>query len=187
MRVEDAEGMVAEDAALAHAASSDPAAWEALYRRYVGRIYRYLHLHGAAPEDAADLTQQVFVQAFAALAQARAVAALAPWLFRIAHNLLLSARQRQRPTISWEAVPEAWHPTDDGDPAAQLIQQENLVRLRRLVAQLAPDKRELLALRFAGQLSFGEIAQVVGKQEEAVKKQIYRIVQGLKERYHDDA
>jgi RNA polymerase sigma-70 factor (ECF subfamily) len=187
MRVEEAEGMVADDAALAHAASSDDAAWDALYRRYVGRIYRYLHLHGASADDAADLTQQVFMQAFAALAQDRSVASVAPWLFRIAHNVLLTARQRQRPTVPWEAVPEAWHPTDEGDPAAQMIQQENLMRLRRLVAQLAPDKRELLALRFAGQLSFGEIAQVVGKQEDAVKKQIYRIVQGLKERYHDDA
>lgn len=177
MRVEEAEGMV-DDAALVHAASSDAAAWDALYRRYVGRVYRYLHLHGAATDDAADLTQQVFVQAFAALAQDRAVSAVAPWLFRIAHKVLLTARQRQRPTVPWDAVPEAWHPTEDGDPAVQMIQQENLARLRRLVAQLAPEKRELLALRFAGQLSFGEIAQVVGKQEDAVKQQIYRIVQG---------
>jgi RNA polymerase sigma-70 factor (ECF subfamily) len=54
-----------------------------------------------------------------------------------------------------------------------------------LLAALDGEKRELLALRFAGQLSSSEIATVVGKSPAAVKKQLTRLIQALKEQYHD--
>ncbi len=58
------------------------------------------------------------------------------------------------------------------------------MRLRQLVARLDSEKRELLSLRFAAQLSATEIATVVGKKPQAVKKQLTRIIQMLKEYYH---
>jgi RNA polymerase sigma-70 factor (ECF subfamily) len=51
---------------------------------------------------------------------------------------------------------------------------------------LDAEKRELLALRFAGQLTAPEIAAVVGKSPEAVKRQLTRIVHALKEQFHGD-
>ena len=65
-----------------------------------------------------------------------------------------------------------------------MLQQEALYDLCRMVAQLDHKKRELLTLRFAADLSSREIAYVVGKSESAVKKQLTRILQMLKENTH---
>jgi RNA polymerase sigma factor (sigma-70 family) len=69
------------------------------------------------------------------------------------------------------------------EPEADLLRRESLARLRELLAELDHGQRELLALRFAGQLSSPEIAAVVGRSPAAVKKQLTRILQSLKERY----
>jgi RNA polymerase sigma-70 factor (ECF subfamily) len=176
-----------EDALIA-AARADPAAFAPLYQRYVGRVYRYLRARTASEEDAADITQQVFLQALDALPsyQPRGVP-FAAWLFRIARHAAVDAHRRQRGTVAWDALPEALHPVAGSDPDADLIQRERLTRLRDLLATLAPEKRELLALRFAGHLSSTEIAAVVGKRPDAVKKQLTRTLQALKERYHHGA
>jgi len=176
-----------DDNALAHDATTNQAAWDALYRCYVRRVYHYVRMHTSGDDDAADITQQTFLRAFAALEQTTLYEGFAPWLFRIAHNVVITAHQRQHPTVPWDRVPEAQHPRSDQDPESVVLQEERLRELHRLLEQLAPNKRELIALRFAAQLSFAEIAIVVGKHADAVKKQIYRILQGLKEQYRDDA
>ncbi|HET7037020.1 MAG TPA: sigma-70 family RNA polymerase sigma factor, partial [Thermomicrobiaceae bacterium] len=76
-----------EEAALVAAAKVDGAAFAALYRRHRGPIYRYLRARTRCDEDAADLTQQVFLKAFEALPryQERGLP-FAAWLFRLARN-----------------------------------------------------------------------------------------------------
>ncbi len=183
---------VADDApdetALIAAAQADPHAFDTLYRRYLPRIYRYTCAQTANAEDAADLTQQIFLQALDALPAYRARGLpFAAWLFRIARNAVIDAHRRRRHSaLAWETLPEALHTSSsDNDPETLLLRRESLGRLHELLAALDGEKRELLALRFAGQLSSSEIATVVGKSPAAVKKQLTRLIQALKEQYHD--
>ncbi len=68
-------------------------------------------------EDAADLTQHVFVQALHALPQYRVRAApFAAWLFRIARNVAIDAHRRRRITVAWDFIPEALQPMGERDP-----------------------------------------------------------------------
>lgn len=168
------------------AAQADPTAFAALYRRYVERMYRYLRAH-TRDDDAADLTQQVFLRALDALPRYRAGAApFAAWLFRIAHNALVDAGRRRRDETPWDELPEPAAPDGDtGDPEALALRREARERLRAAIAALDTPKRELLALRFAGRLSAPEIAAVVGKRPEAVKKQLTRILHALREHLDD--
>jgi RNA polymerase sigma-70 factor, ECF subfamily len=174
-----------DELALIEAARLDPGAFKELYGKYFDRIYRYIWFRVSTPEDAADLTQQVFMQAFNSLPkyQNRGLP-FSAWLFRIARNKLVDASRQRRPDISWENLPEPVQPHDDLNPEGAMLQQEALNDLRRMVAQLDPEKRELLSLRFAADLSSREIAAVVGKSEAAVKKQLTRIIQTLKENTH---
>jgi RNA polymerase sigma-70 factor (ECF subfamily) len=71
-------------------------------------------------------------------------------------------------------------------PDAIAEKRERLARLRALLERIEPAKRELLALRFASDLSSREIAAVVGKSETAVKKQLTRTIAQLKEYYRDE-
>jgi RNA polymerase sigma-70 factor (ECF subfamily) len=182
----DAAVAPADEAAVVRAAQSDLVAFAPLYARYHARVYRYLLARANSAEEAADLTQQVFVQALDALPRYRDRGLpFAAWLFRIARNAATSAQRRTRPTVNWELVPERWRANTADDPEQAALRQERLERLRALLATLSADERELLALRFAGGLSAREIAPLVGKREAAVKRRLTRIIQRLREHYDD--
>lgn len=170
------------EAAIVEAAKNNPAAFEPLYQRYKDRIYRYLFFRLRREEDAADLTQQVFLKALSALPGYRLQSVpFAAWLFRIAYHTTSDAFRRKREHISWEQASDVECLLAEADPETFLLQQERMVHLHQLLEKLDPAKRELLALRFSAGLSSAEIALVVGKSQAAVKKQLTRILQGLKE------
>lgn len=176
-----------DDVALARAARDDIAAFGALYQRYHGRVYRYLRTHVRCDEDAEDLLQQVFLRAFDALPRYHPrKGTFTSWLFRIARNAAIDFQRRHHDTLTWDAMPEALHPRSDDDLDARMAHQESLGRLRHLLATLPADKREILALRFSGELTLPEIGAVIGKSEEATRKQLTRTLQMLEERYDDD-
>jgi RNA polymerase sigma-70 factor (ECF subfamily) len=173
------------DAALVRAAQENPSAFAPLYRRYRDRIYAYLRTRTHSAEDAADLTQQVFLQALDALPRFRMEqVTIAAWLVRIARNLVATYHQRYRPTVTWDLLPEALHPLMD-DLDDEVGRREALEWLRSALQNLSPGAREVLALHFAARLTIAETAVVVGKSEAAVKKQLTRTIHALKEHYHD--
>ena len=179
----DALAPPSDDADVLAAVAGDAAAFDRLYVRFVPSVYRYLRTRTANAEDAADLTQVVFLNAYRKLGTYRTrTSGLAPWLFGIARNAAHDAYRRgQRPAISWEVVPEAFMPVAPGEtPERALLAAEAIARIRAAVVGLDRDKQELLALRFAAGLTSAQIATVVGKSEAAVKKQLWRIVQQMK-------
>ncbi len=178
---------VDDEAALVHAAQLHPAAFGLLYDRYVDRIYAYLWARTSSAEDAADLTQHVFVQALDALPRYRTGRVpFAAWIFRIARNATTDWRRRQRATVAWDLVPNALHPRAPDDLEAGVLRQESLIRLRTLLAALDAETREALILRFTAQLTLADVGAVIGKSEEATRKKIARALHTLKEQYHDD-
>jgi RNA polymerase sigma-70 factor (ECF subfamily) len=182
------EGRVAEatEDALVRAAQADSAAFGPLYERYRDRVYGYLRTRSRSPEDAADLTQQVFLQALDALPRYRRRGApFAAWLFRIARNAAINEHKRRRETVAWDLLPEALHPLLGDGPEAQVLQREAIARLHEVLSACDPSAREVLALHFAAGLTVRETAAVVGRSEAAVKKQLMRTIRVLKERYHD--
>ena len=158
------------------------------YECYLDRVYAYLRARSGSVEDAADLTQQVFLQAFEAFSRFRGGDdQVAAWLFRIARNLLSNHLRRHRDTITWDVVPEALQPRTDYAIDAGLLRHEALLPLRVLLRALKPDMQELLALRFTAQLTVPEIAAVIGKSEAATSKQLSRALARLKEQYNAHA
>jgi RNA polymerase sigma-70 factor (ECF subfamily) len=171
-----------DEGSIVQAAKSDINAFEILYRRYVDRIYRYMRTRSESDEDAADLTQQVFLQALRALPRynIRGIP-FAVWLFRIARHLATDRYRRARNTISWDLLPDRADEQENLNPETHLTQAEMYTLVGSYIQKLDPYKRELLALRFAGGLNTKEIAQTVGKSQAAVKKQLTRTIQWLKE------
>jgi RNA polymerase sigma-70 factor (ECF subfamily) len=184
---DDQDGAATDEAAMIEHACNDPAAFEPIYHRYRERIYWYIRARTLHEEDAVDLAQQVFVHALGALRQyRRRQGTVAAWLFGIAHHAAIDYHRRTRPTIAWQNVPPALHPHDGHDLEADAERNESLARLRQVLAALPDDKRELLALRYAGGLAIVEVAAVIGKSAEATRKQLTRTLQHLEECYHDE-
>lgn len=176
-----------DEAALVDAAQRDPHAFGVFYDRYSTPVYRYLRTRVATDEDAADLTQQVFLRALDALPRYRhGRTPLAAWLFRIARNLLTDAHRRHRSTVTWEIVPEAVHSGDEASTEEAVLRREELRRLQVPLLQLDPEKREAIVLRFMAGLTAREIGAVLGKSEAAIHKQLSRTLRQLKEAYHAD-
>jgi len=172
------------DEALVRRAQADAVAFAPLYERYLPRVYRYARARSAGVDDAEDLTQAIFLRALAALPAYRPRGVpFAAWLFRIARNAVTDSHRRRRESVTWDGLPEAFQRGEAGDPAAFALRREQIDTLRELLRNLAPEKRELLALRFAAGLSSAEIAHATGRSEAAVKKQLSRTIQRLQEQF----
>lgn len=179
---QDDAGLPMDERALVEAAKRDPAAFTVLYQRYFARVYRYLRIRLQSEEDAADLTQQVFLKALDALPRYQSRRApFAAWLFTIARRTLAD-RFRRRPVIL--PLEAAGDLLADHEMEAAVLRRESLEQLSLLLSTLNPEARDLLALRFAAGLTTPEIAAILGKRPEAVRKSLSRLLQSLKEQYH---
>lgn len=173
-----------DDAALVRAAKESPAAFGELHLRYEDRVYRYVRSRTPGPEDAAGLTQQVFLQALDALPGYRERGLpFAAWLFRIARNVATDAHRRRKHDLAWDLVPEALHPATGQGPEEAVLRREDARLMRDLLAGLPPEQRELIALRFVAGLTLEEIASVVGGKRSTIHRQLANTLRILKERY----
>jgi RNA polymerase sigma-70 factor, ECF subfamily len=168
-----------DDYALVERARIDPDAFTVLYRRYLTPIYRYLLIRLGNPQDAEDITSRVFTEALEGLINRRyrESGKFAAWLFTIARRRLIDFH-RQRPAFSQEEAAFS-----DYDLIDQIQFSDSKTRLNELLSQLDEDKQELMRLRFAGGLSFAEIAALDGKSEAAVKMTIHRTIHWLRDNW----
>ncbi len=169
----------APDLADVRAAERDPAAFGALYRRYVERVYGYCFYLLGDHHDAEDATERTFVSALGAVGRFRDDGAtVRAWLFRIAHNEIanrLRDRGRRR-TTSIDAHPE---PAVDDDPARLVAEADDARRVRLAVSRLPDDRRQVVVLRFVDGLSAREIGAVLGRSEGAVRVLQHRALRDL--------
>ncbi len=165
--------------ALVENARHDPDAFAALYQHYLTPVYRYLLIRLENPQQAEDITSRVFTEALEGLINQRyrEKGKFAAWLFTIARRRLIDF-YRQRPAVSLEETAFSYP-----DPFDQIQFSDNKTRLKELLSRLDEDKQELLRLRFAGGLSFAEIAALECKSEAAVKMMVYRTIHWLRENW----
>ncbi len=180
-----AEGDVAVALALVHRAQAgDAEAFGELYDRYVDLVYRYVYYRVSSQQLAEDLTSETFLRALRRISsftwQGRDVGA---WFVTIARNLIAdhykSSRYRLEATTDdvTTSVPTA-RLTQDGPEDSVLEAMQNKVLLEA-VKQLGPEQQECIVLRFLQGLSVAETAQVMGKNEGAIKALQYRAVRAL--------
>ena len=163
--------------ALIVAAQEDPAAFGRLYDRYVQPIYRYLYSRLGDVSLAEDVTSQTFITAYESLPKYRERGQFSAWLFRIAQSKMNDHFRRNRREVRLEAAGELF---EREDSLGALIRAEELSQVRFLIKKLNPEEQDLLRLRYVAELSFGEIAELLGKREDAVKKSVYRLLERLK-------
>lgn len=180
-----------DDRRLVAAARIDPRAFAPLYSRYFDPIYRYCIRRLGHPEEAADVTAQVFVKALAALPRYREdTPSFRSWLFAIAHNVLVDEYRSRHITL---AIEEAADVTVDSPSLEdEILTAEIGGTIRRLLAQLTEDQRQVMELRLAG-LTAQQIADTVGRSLGSIKiaqvramKQL-RITFGLHESLREEA
>jgi RNA polymerase sigma-70 factor (ECF subfamily) len=166
------------------ASQHDRAAFEALYRRYVDRVYSYAFYQLGDHHDAEDATERTFLAALRGIRTYRDDGAtFRAWLFRIARNTIANAhrtrsRRRVEPMTAVEHEPHAL----DADPAGLAVRAEDARRVRAALAQLHEDRRQVILLRFVDGLSAREAGLVLDRSEGAVRVLLHRALRDLGER-----
>lgn len=163
--------------ALAAEAKSDPAAFGRLYDHYVQPVYRYLYSRVGSVHEAEDLTSQTFVAAYEALPRYRERGHFAAWLFRIARSKLMDHYRGGKYEVGLDTAQRS---TEQVDALNHLIQDEEIRRLRALIQGLPAHEQDLIHLRYVAELSYPEMAELLGKREDAVRKAIQRLLARLR-------
>ena len=173
--------MAAEETQLIRLArAGDRDAFAQLLERYEKPVYHQaLRMVGHA-EDAADLTQEVFLKVWQALPGFQGDSAFSTWLYRLTSNAcidFLRREKRRRGTLSLDdqELDLSAQLSDPAPAPQQALEQRELQRaLEAGLAQLSDEHRQVLVLRELNGLSYEEIAQALGLSPGTVKSRIAR-------------
>jgi RNA polymerase sigma factor (sigma-70 family) len=160
------------------------------FQQHYPRIYNYLRYRVNVVEDAEDLISIIFEQAFKKREQYDpAKGTFAAWLFRIAHNELISYYRKRTSRSAWETEAEipADLVTSEPSPEAQIIQREMLIQLLRSIERLSERDQEIISLKFAGRLRNKEIGEIMDMKEKTVSVVLLRAVRRLRQEMEKEA
>jgi len=177
-------GISADPALLAkwieQAKSGDIGAFQRIYDLFSRKVLNFVYRMVASVEEAEDLTQETFITVYQKLGSLKDDSKFEPWLFRIARNYVYQKYRRRSPTtVSVDFRDE------EGRVAAELVDERKgpqeafeAGELERVVEEVIidlPEKyREVFVLSAIQNLSYQEIAEIVGRSLPSIKTDIHR-------------
>lgn len=162
------------------ARQGDSDAFRRLVEAYQTQVYRIaLRMCGEAAAD--DVTQEAFLAAWRALPAFRGTCLFSTWLYRLATNAAIDWLRREKRHRGADDVTELELPDGAPSPQEQAEQTETQEAVRRALAQLSPEHRQVLVLRYMQELDYNEIAAALDISEGTVKSRINRAKAHLKE------
>jgi RNA polymerase sigma-70 factor, ECF subfamily len=150
--------------------------FEHIYQQNVRQVYGYLFSIVGNVQDAEDICAQTFLAVYETLHTFRGKSSIKSWIFRIARNKAMDHFRMQKRIVTGE-LPEL---PQNHDPLSGVIQSEQAQVLAKLMKSLPENEVELLRLRFLAQMTFADMADFLGRNEDAVKKSVYRLIDRLK-------
>jgi len=157
-----------EESLVRRAQQHDQEAFAQLYETNFDKIYRYVTLRIGNRTEAEDVTQQVFLNALRSISSFKWKGTpFSAWLFRIAHNQVvdyLRKKTKQATVFLDESLVSS-----DSNPQLIAERKLDIEQLLSATGHLTEAQREVISLRFAGELSIAQVARVMGKSQGAVK------------------
>lgn len=176
---------VIDDRLIDASLAGDSLAFGQLVDRYQDRLRNTLRGLTGSMEEAEDVAQEAFVQAYLKLDSFQRTARFFTWLYRIAFNLAVSKSRKKRPRVSLNAVQEAGAP----DPVAAVaapdqasLADERSAMLHDAIAKLPEDYRQVLVLREFEGCDYQRIAEVLDMPIGTVRSRLFRARTQLRER-----
>ncbi|PYX37454.1 MAG: RNA polymerase subunit sigma-24 [Acidobacteria bacterium] len=167
--------------------SGDAVAWEEIVQRYNRRIYNICYRFAGSPDDAQDLTQDVFIKMYRTLNSYDVErGAFMTWVTTITRNLLVDhfrKSKQDRMTDSLDSAPSEHEdamplseqiPDKTAPPDSRVHNRETRETIHRALQKLSPDLREAVILRDLQDMDYREIATILKVPEGTVKSRINR-------------
>ncbi|MBK8325325.1 MAG: sigma-70 family RNA polymerase sigma factor [Betaproteobacteria bacterium] len=168
-------------------AAGDAGAFDRLYARHRGTVFRFVSRSLPSRADAEEVFQEVWMKAIEARHRYEPRAKFTTWLYAIAHNHLVDTWRKKGLTLvpldgGGEDDPAFDPPSDPGDePFAQVATREAMARFVAAFEALPPAQREAFVMKEEAGLSIAEIAAATGTGEEAVKSRVRYATAKLRE------
>ncbi|MFA6601540.1 MAG: RNA polymerase sigma factor [Candidatus Paceibacterota bacterium] len=177
------------------AGRQDNLAFQELANRYIKAIFNFSRQYMKNKEDAEDTTQETFYKAWKNIRQYQQGKAFRPWLYAIARNtsldsikkkkaLVFSAIQDNENDLAFEETLRDLEPLPD----SLFENKTNLEALTKALESLHPDQANILILHYRDELTFQEIAEVIGSPMNTVKswhhRALIKLRRILKEMHH---
>lgn len=176
---------MSDDASLIAATlAGDSAAFGQLVGEYQDRLYNSLLRVLGSAEDAADIVQDAFVQAYTKLDTFRGTSAFYTWLYRIAFNLAMSHARKGHKATSLDGMKAlAGDEPMDGQPTAEtgVLMQERAELVHAALAELNMEHRQIIVLREIDGLRYDEIAEILSLPVGTVRSRLFRARLELRE------
>ena len=163
------------------AKAGDQAALSELYQTYFPRLYRYILARTGNTYDAEDLTEEVFMRVLEAIKRFQhREAPFSAWLFRIAHNAVISQRRKETARGRSSQLNDGM-PIDSAGPEELVESRVALSEVMQAAKKLPDAQRQVISLRFAAGLTVAETARAMGKGEGNVKVIQHKAIAKLRE------
>ena len=157
-----------EESLVRRAQQRDEEAFAQLYEAHFDKIYRYVALKIGNKTEAEDMTQQVFLNALQSISSFKwRGIPFSAWLFRIAHNQVVDYLRKQ--TKQATAPLGESLVSSDSNPQLMAEHKLDIEQLVSATKRLTKAQREVISLRFAGELPIAQVTKVMGRSQGAVK------------------
>jgi len=150
-----------------------------LVSRYQARLYNAALRLVQSPDDAADVVQDAFLNAYQSLHTFKGDAEFFTWLYRIAFNTAISLKRKKRPTLSLESQSgetgiDPDDPSEYVKPGAALERTEDERQLSEAIGRLSPEHREVLLLKDIEGMKYEDIAEILGVPIGTIRSRLHR-------------
>ena len=156
--------------------NGDKGAMEALVRYYQQWVYNIAYGMLGNPEDASDIAQDAFLWLWENIGQFQFRSRFSTWLYRIVTNRCVNVKEQKKrrktePTEIDDSQP--WVPVDTATPEQSMLLAEQREILQKALAEMRQDYRKILILREMQDLSYEELAEVIGCSVGRVKSKLH--------------
>jgi len=157
-------------------------AFWALYDSYIDQIFAYIYRKTSDRELAEDLCTQVWIKAMESLKwfEYDECSSFKSWLYRIAGNTVIDYYRTHRNNVDIETIIE---PGISHDFAAQIDAKDKLEKVKEFLNTLSDTQKEIFILRIWDDLSYREIAEILGNSQENTRKIFSRTLKMLKSHF----
>jgi RNA polymerase sigma-70 factor (ECF subfamily) len=156
-----------------------------LVERYQNFVFTIVLRYVKSREDAEEVSQDVFVKAYRSLADFKGASKFSTWLYTVATTTCLTYLRKNRlevQSLDNEKVFAVADNIDSGASANQIEGKNRAVMVNEAIKLLSPDDAQVITLFYKGEQTLDELAQIMGKEVNAVKVQLHRARARLKEK-----
>ncbi len=156
---------------------SNPDAFAELVGRHQDRIYTAISRFCGNSEDACDITQRAFINAFRKIGEFKGDAAFSTWIYRIAFNQAISFRRENKHTaVSIYSKDDELlaEPADDSNPTERMESQETQRKVQQALDLLGEADRQIILLKDLQGASYDEISDILQIPKGTVRSRLHR-------------